>query len=152
MNNNMYSSLWKVREIFRFTKQVHLGCQTLLWLQQRSNNLMQLRLTVTSLPIYQVQYTQQWLQEKPGFSLTCLQSDASRLRLLVEMVRLIVIPANCRLLFPSMDVRQREVGCKGTGTENKIFSLKQVRIFHCDCGCISGNACVCVRACVRTCV
>lgn len=47
------------------------------------------------------------------FSLTCLQSEASRLRLLVEMVRLIVMPANCRLLFPRMEVRHRWVGCTG---------------------------------------
>lgn len=55
------------------------------------------------------------------FSLTCLQSEASRLRLLVEMVRLIVMPANCRLLFPRMEVRHREVGCKGqqVGFKNK---------------------------------
>lgn len=51
-------------------------------------------------------------QEWTVFSLTCLQSEASRLRLLVEIVRLIVMPANCRLLFPRMDVRQRDVGCK----------------------------------------
>lgn len=74
-------------------------------------------------------------QTKPPattFHLTCLQSEASRLRLLVEMVRLIVMPANCKLLFPSIDVRQREVGCKrekymlvsckqNTGIKNKSF-------------------------------
>lgn len=31
------------------------------------------------------------------------------------MVRLIVMPANCRLLFPRMDDRQREEGCEGEG-------------------------------------
>lgn len=41
-----------------------------------------------------------------------MQSEASRLRLLVEIVRLIVMPANCRLLFPRMEVRQREEGCE----------------------------------------
>ena len=42
--------------------------------------------------------------------LTCLQSAASRLRLLVETVRLIVIPANCKLLLPKMEDKQRVVG------------------------------------------
>lgn len=34
------------------------------------------------------------------------------MRLLVEIVRLIVMPANCRLLFPSMEDRQRDEGCE----------------------------------------
>lgn len=34
--------------------------------------------------------------------LTCLPSGVIRLRLLVEMFRLMDIPANCRLLFPRM--------------------------------------------------
>lgn len=55
-------------------------------------------------------------QKKGGAcGLTCLQSDASRLRLLVEMVRLIVMPANCRLLFPRMEFRQRDEGCEERG-------------------------------------
>lgn len=42
--------------------------------------------------------------------LTCLQSAAIRFRLLVETVRLIVIPAKRRLLFPKIDERERDVG------------------------------------------
>lgn len=34
--------------------------------------------------------------------LTCLPSGVMRLRLLVEMFRLMDMPANCRLLFPRM--------------------------------------------------
>lgn len=42
--------------------------------------------------------------------LTCLQSEAMRLRLLVEMVRVMGMPANFRLLFPRMEFRERLQG------------------------------------------
>lgn len=42
--------------------------------------------------------------------LTCLQSEAMRLRLLVEMVRVMGMPANFRLLFPRMEFRERPQG------------------------------------------
>ncbi|TNN81760.1 hypothetical protein EYF80_007889 [Liparis tanakae] len=45
-----------------------------------------------------------------GGPLTCLQSGVIRLRLLVEMFRLMDMPANCRLLFPKMLDRAFEGG------------------------------------------
>lgn len=44
--------------------------------------------------------------------LTCLPSGVMRLRLLVEMFRLMDIPANCRLLFPRMLDRVLDGGWK----------------------------------------
>lgn len=41
------------------------------------------------------------------------------------MVRLIVMPANCKLLFPRMDVRQREEGCK---RRESSFSNNQIKV------------------------
>lgn len=43
-------------------------------------------------------------------TLTCLQSEAMRLRLLVEMVRVMGMPANFRLLLPRMEFRERLQG------------------------------------------
>lgn len=43
-------------------------------------------------------------------ALTCLQSEAMRLRLLVEMVRVMGMPANFRLLLPRMEFRERPQG------------------------------------------
>lgn len=59
--------------------------------------------------------------------LTCLQSAASRFRLLVDTVRLIVIPANWRLLFPKMEERQREEGWRETETDSIIYTTHQIK-------------------------
>lgn len=43
---------------------------------------------------------------------TCLESGVIRFKLLVEMLRLILIPANCRLLLPKILERSFEGGWK----------------------------------------
>jgi len=45
-----------------------------------------------------------------GGTLTCLQSGVIRLRLLVEIFRLMDMPVNCRLLFPKILDRAFEGG------------------------------------------
>lgn len=43
---------------------------------------------------------------------TCLESGVIRFKLLIEMFRLMLMPANCRLLFPKMLERAFEGGLK----------------------------------------
>ncbi len=55
---------------------------------------------------------------------TCLESGVIRFKLLVEMLRLILIPANCRLLLPRILERSFEGGWKrATQAHVFIFSL-----------------------------
>lgn len=59
------------------------------------------------------------LVHKPWCALTCLPSGVIRLRLLVEMFRLMDMPANCRLLFPRMLDRALDGGWRDTVDESK---------------------------------
>lgn len=49
-------------------------------------------------------------KEKKASLLTCLQSDAMRFKLLVEMVSVIGMPANFRLLLPRMELSELPQG------------------------------------------
>lgn len=68
--------------------------------------------------LWEVKFDKTWEPKKKMWRLqkcsplTCLPSGVMRLRLLVEMFKLMDIPANCRLLFPRMLDRVLDGGWK----------------------------------------
>lgn len=53
------------------------------------------------------------------------------------MVRLIGMPANCKLLFPRIDVRHREEGCKEE--QHKAITLLKADILFCETNLTAGE-------------